>query len=112
MVSSKNRFILDCAELRIILNLYRVYKEALVNIVKNSQASQVSVTMHVSDETMALHIKDNGIGIKTQTTGGRGVPGTRKRADELGGDLSVTSEEGTEIHLVIPTRKTVVDGDV
>jgi signal transduction histidine kinase len=47
--------------------LYRIAQEALNNIVKHAQATQVDVKLVINDETATLGIQDNGVGFDTAT---------------------------------------------
>ncbi len=84
------------------LNLFRIYKEALVNVIKHAQAKTVNVTLDVGPDRLQLLIEDDGIGIRKDRTGGRGLPSMQERARELGGEFAVLSERGTRIVVTIP----------
>ena len=44
------------------LALFRIVQEALNNVVKHAQASQVSLCVSFTPETVTLEVRDNGIG--------------------------------------------------
>ncbi len=83
------------------LNLMRIYKEALTNILKHSQAKSVRVDLTINPKNVRLEINDDGIGL-TQNGKGRGLLNMKTRTEELGGRLMVTSHHGTHIFLEIP----------
>jgi signal transduction histidine kinase len=86
-------------ELRI--NFYRIVQEALSNIMKHAQATEVSVHILRTDADVVLGIQDNGRGFTPATRaaqaglGGFGLTGMAERATLLGGRLKVRSEPGS-----------------
>ncbi len=77
-------------------------QEALTNIIKHSRANSVLADLIITGSTLQLTIKDNGIGMEKTMNGGRGLSNIRKRALELGGAVSLTSDNGTRMSLEIP----------
>ena len=92
---------LNSYEMQIILS---TLKEALTNISKHSKASKVVIKIESNSNFIRLYIKDNGIGCGLINEG-LGISGMKERALNIGGKLSISSEEGFIIVLVIP-RKT------
>ncbi|SMC80240.1 HAMP domain-containing sensor histidine kinase [Sporomusa malonica] len=92
------------------LALYRILQESLTNIAKHAQASQVYVTLDVSENQVTMVIKDDGLGIGTRTVQSAyyknrvGIYGMRERAEMLGGSLSIESgkEGGTTVVVILP----------
>ena len=85
------------------LNIFRTYKEALTNIIKHSKAKTVDVLFSVNKEKITLSVKDDGIGLKEKEKGtGRGITNMIMRARELGGQLTIFSDKGTNIMIGIP----------
>jgi signal transduction histidine kinase len=85
------------------LNLFKIYRESLTNIVKHAKASAVDVHLRVDRSEIRLSIRDNGSGFAGNERQGRGLANMRARAAEIGGMLMVTGGEGTRIDLSIPT---------
>jgi len=89
------------------VTLYRICQEALNNIVKYAEASEVAICFCVRDD-VELVVKDNGIGFKQeQTLQGLGLRGMRERVQALGGTFSLSSqiqgeEQGTELRVILP----------
>src|SRR5215212_9662959 len=54
------------------ITLYRTLQEALTNVVKHAQASQVWVDLSTDDDQITLTIQDNGIGISEEKSGSTG----------------------------------------
>lgn len=81
-----------------------VLQEALSNVVRHAQASQVSVTVSVSGGHVRLAVSDNGIGY---TDHGRrsGLANLAERAERLGGlfDIGTGGEGGTVLRWQVPT---------
>ena len=85
--------------------IYRVVQEALTNVAKHSDASNVSVGISESAGEIEVVIVDDGIGIRPDAKAeGFGLVGMRERVDMVGGSLSVRSvpEDGTELHAMVP----------
>ncbi|MDH4164650.1 MAG: PAS domain S-box protein [Nitrospirota bacterium] len=84
------------------MNLFRIYKEALANVVKHSRAESVEVAFSAGPATVTLGIRDNGVGMNATKTGGRGLINMRSRAAEMGGTLTIKDNDGTHIVLEVP----------
>ena len=87
--------------------IYRVVQEALNNALKHSGAEQVTVSLRIGPEQVALEVADDGIGFDSQAAqagGGLGLRGMYERAAELGGKLSLQSGpgQGTRLRLEVP----------
>ncbi|MDA7887994.1 ATP-binding protein [Akkermansiaceae bacterium] len=96
-------------------NLLLAFKEALNNVVKYAEASEVRITLSPEIRFFTLQIKDNGIGIDPNTpadplrpNAGTGLVNMKNRMDEIGGTCLVdsTSGEGTTIEFKIPFKIT------
>jgi len=80
--------------------LYRVAQEALNNVARHAQASQVGVRIQKMDGAVSMKIKDNGIGFDTERTlyskknKRLGLLGMRERLEMVGGRFNVTSAPG------------------
>ena len=92
-------------------HLYRITQEALNNIYKHANASNVSVLVERIGSEVVLIIEDDGQGITPSETQrqrkgnrGLGLAGMRERADLIGGSLEIESEvgKGTTIYVRIP----------
>ncbi len=93
--------------------LYRILQEALTNVVKHAQASQVDVRLLREGQTVRLFVADNGRGFSPGATRvlshwtGIGLQGMRERLELLGGWLEVESERGRGVRTVanLPVNK-------
>jgi two-component system sensor histidine kinase UhpB len=87
--------------------LFRIFQEALTNIMKHSRASEVNILIHNSPEQIELAISDNGCGFsqdartKPRSFGLRGI---QERVAHFGGEVSIisTPERGTRVYVKIP----------
>jgi signal transduction histidine kinase len=72
---------------------YFVICEALTNVAKYAQASEVRVRVGRSDGVAQVEVADDGVG-GADASGGSGLRGLADRVEALGGRLAVTSPEG------------------
>jgi len=96
----------------ICLNLFRIYKEALTNVVKHSGAKAVNVMIAVNPEKLLLTIRDDGIGLEKTSDRGKGLSNMKARAEAIGGSLTVSSDRGTSILLDLPLPHKYPDGGI
>jgi signal transduction histidine kinase len=86
--------------------LYRALQEALTNVVKHAQASQVWVDLSVEDDRVNLTVQDNGIGLgeEKSNSNGIGLAGLRERITIAGGTLNISSaaKRGTVLSAQFP----------
>lgn len=83
-------------------NLYLIYKEALHNISKYSQATQVDVRIAHAGKYIEMEIADNGIGFDTATAKkGNGLSNMLERAVQSGGECKVISGPGKGTRIIV-----------
>lgn len=87
--------------------VFRVVQEALTNVVRHADATQVTVHLAQSGGTLALTIHDDGKGIDPAAAEGPrslGILGMRERVRLLGGTFGVEGApgEGTTVKVVVP----------
>ncbi len=92
----KNKKIkVDCRQ-----NIYYIFKEALTNIVKYAQASEVHIALKNDERHFFMEIKDDGRGFdKSKVSKGNGIKNMYMRARRIGGSLYIESNAGTKILL-------------
>jgi signal transduction histidine kinase len=91
------------------LELYRIVQEALQNILKYAEASQVDVQLFQHEEELLLTIEDNGKGFDPELArSGLGTRNMRSRTERLGGtfDISSAPMKGTSIMVSVPIIST------
>jgi signal transduction histidine kinase len=77
------------------LTLFRVAQEALTNIQKHAEASQVWLVLSTGDEAVTLLVSDDGRGVSLSSERiGFGLQGLRERARQLGGELHLEHRPG------------------
>jgi NarL family two-component system sensor histidine kinase LiaS len=86
--------------------LIRFVQEALSNVARHSQASQVEVALTAGGGQLALSIWDNGSGFESgpETENGFGLHTMRERIQQAGGSFSLESQpgQGTRVTARIP----------
>jgi PAS domain S-box-containing protein len=77
--------------------VFRIFQEALTNILRHAQATIVDITMKAGDGEFVLTIVDDGRGITEDEKSGSqslGLLGMQERAHLIGGEISITRTEG------------------
>lgn len=91
--------------------LYRIVQEALTNIAKHAQATQISVTLEHNGESVRAMVTDNGRGFDLKAIldsgdldRGLGLFGMQERASLLGGSFTIDTDlgRGTSICVEVP----------
>jgi signal transduction histidine kinase len=82
---------------------YYVVAEALTNVAKHAQASEVDVRVDADDAHLQLAIQDDGIG-GADAAKGSGLTGLTDRVEALGGTMEISSHagDGTSLLVTIP----------
>lgn len=91
----------------ISLALYRVLQEALSNIVKHAEASNVEIQIMVYDHTIHLTIADDGKGfdIYNDNNGGIGLNNMKLRIEnQCNGELIIDSKIGTGTTITVNVK--------
>ncbi|MHB9013771.1 MAG: sensor histidine kinase, partial [Ignavibacteriaceae bacterium] len=96
------------------ITCYRIIQEAVTNIIKHSNAKNMTVEINILSNELYLIISDDGIGYdvhsarKMATSGSSiGVLGMQERAEAVGGWLDIFSSpnKGTKIHAIFPLKQ-------
>ncbi|MFL9867858.1 7TM diverse intracellular signaling domain-containing protein [Paraburkholderia fungorum] len=92
------------------IDVMRILQEALTNVFRHSRASQVEIDLHSDERTLALAVRDNGIGFDPgalQQHAGTGMRSMQARAQRLGGTLRIRSAAGvTELAMQVARTET------
>ncbi|MGE0080545.1 MAG: response regulator [Thiohalomonadaceae bacterium] len=83
--------------------VFRLVQEALTNVSRHSEATQVDIRLEQTGGYLALTIHDNGIGFDhTAPRQGFGILGMRERVSMLGGTMTIDGSAGTCIVVTFP----------
>ena len=90
--------------------IYLIFKECVNNLVKHSDCTRAELDFRIKGQWLVFSISDNGSGFKptdVSTTSGHGLTSMQRRAQALGGSLSIESEEnqGTRVILKVPLHR-------
>jgi PAS domain S-box-containing protein len=89
--------------------IFRILQEALTNVARHSEASQVDIFLTRHDGELIMEVKDNGRGLTMDDLSKSrsfGLLGMRERALFLGGDVEVNGSpgNGTSIKVRVPIK--------
>lgn len=99
------------------VDVFRIFQEMLINVIRHSGATKVVVVLRkdderdlFGDENLVLEIRDNGRGITEEEILDKkslGLLGMKERAMAFGGEFSIRGEPGggTTVVLKIPRKK-------
>ena len=104
------RFDLNCEQVSInkelTTELFRIFQEALTNVVRHSRADRVCVSLHQNAEQITLEIGDNGQGMppeKINAPQSLGLIGIRERVLFFGGEVEFQGEPGKGTRVIVKT---------
>ncbi|HEY2101730.1 MAG TPA: ATP-binding protein, partial [Chthoniobacterales bacterium] len=87
-------------------HLYWIAREAVVNSIKHSIATKITICLDQCADRLQLSVKDNGLGVSESNSGstGIGMKVMQQRAQLTGGSLTVgsNSPHGTVVCCEIP----------
>ncbi len=80
------------------INYFRVVQEAINNSIKHASATKITINFSKNGDSIRICVNDDGKGIQT-TKLGNGFENMKNRADRIGKNLTIDSQEnqGTEI---------------
>ena len=90
--------------------LFRIVQEALNNVIKHANATNVIITLSSTPSNFVVSIKDDGKGFDTASRkDGVGLMNIKHRASLLNGQLQLVSApgKGAEINIILPPAKGV-----
>jgi signal transduction histidine kinase len=89
--------------------IFMAFKEALTNIVRHAQATQVWLRIAVRGDRLLVELADNGHGftLTGPKTGNDGVANMKERLKSLGGDCQIVTDlqKGTTVRFQAPLPK-------
>lgn len=88
------------------LNLHRICQEAINNIIKHAEASEIQIEMVSSPTLLSISIADNGKGYDLKTVQeGYGLGNIRKRAEQIGAIIHFKSSPGSGSSIEIEYKR-------
>ncbi len=84
--------------------LYYISMEALNNVLKHSQATELNISLEIKGSSLLYELSDNGVGFDPQTVengGGLGLVSMKERAVTAGGKLDVFTQPGLGTRLLV-----------
>lgn len=86
------------------LEILRIMQESVANVIRHAKALTITVGCEVSEGHLVLTVEDDGVGLPTLVTNGRGLANMKGRANSLGGRIEIqSSNTGTAIRLYLST---------
>lgn len=93
----------DTLDDEISLNLFRACQEALTNVYRHAEASQVVIVLEIDGPEVRLEVTDDGRGADAEQTLGVGLSGMQQRMKRLGGDARLSNvSKGTSLLVTVP----------
>lgn len=95
------------------LNLFRVYQQAISNVMRHSEAADIHIRFHWDEEMIVLEIEDNGKGfvvpkswVELVRRDHFGLVGLVERVEGIRGKLEIVSApgEGTLVRAIVPRQ--------
>jgi PAS domain S-box-containing protein len=86
------------------ISIFRILEEALNNIEKHAEATEIVLSFRIEADRAYLEIQDNGKGIPADALlapESLGLAGMRERANSLGGELRIETGPGAGTRLVV-----------
>ena len=82
-----------------------ITKEALSNIIKHSNATEVTVKIYEHPAIYQLVIQDNGSCCSYNSENGIGIKSITDRVNSIGGNVNISIDKGFRIFISIPKNK-------
>lgn len=89
----------------VVKEILMIVTETLSNALRHAAASQVEVSVSGDASRYVVRVVDDGIGFDPETVErGMGLANMRRRSEELGGSVSITSGSngGTDVEVILP----------
>lgn len=86
--------------------IYENLTEALTNALKYSEATMISIKIHVLNTMIKVEVKDNGVGVQ-KVKKGIGLIGMEERTASINGKIIVDGTNGFSVTMLIPIQGTM-----
>lgn len=80
-------------------NLYLIFKEAINNIAKHSNADRVEISLSTKGDGFMMSIRDNGTEVTQKRKSGQGLRNMEMRAKRIDADITFRSTDGFEVRV-------------
>lgn len=92
-----------------MVNLYRIAQEGLTNVLKYASGTWVLLQLVDEKHGVRLRIQDDGVGFvqgsaASQGGGGFGLISIRERVEHIGGEITISCEQGVCIDVLVPAH--------
>jgi two-component system, NarL family, sensor histidine kinase UhpB len=97
----------------VALALFRIFQETLTNVARHAKATELWINFAVTDDSFVLQIRDNGAGLSDEDLrkpDSHGIRGMRERAQQLGGNVTVSGQPGSGTTVVISVPRVRLAG--
>jgi signal transduction histidine kinase len=84
-------------------------KEAVHNVIKHAQASEVTVRIALTERLLTISVQDDGCGFQPDNSStGNGLTNMKRRLENIGGSFCIESRpnHGTTVHLRLVLKPT------
>jgi len=90
--------------------IYRIVQEALTNVARHSQASEVSITLVIQNSSLHIQVTDNGKGFDEsllEHPDSLGLLSMQERARIIGATISIHGKlgKGTNVSVIVPVNQ-------
>ncbi len=80
-------------------NLYLIFKEAINNIAKHSNAGKVEIHLATNGQSFVMSIHDDGTGPQNERKTGQGLSNMKMRAKRIDADITFNNNKGFEVRV-------------
>jgi len=89
-------------------------REALQNVAMHARATEARVVLQLDDDSLTVVVSDNGHGFDITKTRneGNGLSNMRRRLEDIGGRMEITSQPGKGTTVRLAVQRTLLHGRV
>jgi signal transduction histidine kinase len=86
-----------------VLQVLRIVQEAITNALKHARCRELTISASWSEGWLEICVQDDGMGLLSGETHGRGLPSMRLRAAGIGASIEIAGQaQGTRVRLRLP----------
>ncbi len=98
------------------LTIYRCVQEGLLNAIRHAHANRITIALNERDEpglsSIAISIRDDGIGLRQPLRAGVGLSGMRERVEALSGSFEIKAAPGgVVLAIALPLDRAEAQGE-